>query len=367
MRVLVLATYRPADMALAQHPFLAIRDDLRAHGALDEIPLGFLERRDVERYLALMFPQHRFPAGVRRADPRQDRGQPAVHGRRGPLPARLGRHRRTRRQLGAGAVRGRGVPRAAGVGPQHDRQEDRAAGRGGPQAAASRPACRGTSSTRRWSPRRSRWIRRTSRSGSTRSSTCTCSSSACKEHEFPDLTLTLQYQFVHVLYQNALYRIAAADAPRVAERPGRARRWSRTTASEHAVDRGAAGRAVRSRARLRHERAVLPRRGRGTRSACSRFARRCRSPSAGSACCAACPRGPSALQHELGLQMIRGLALRMMKGWATPGDRAGFRARARALPPARRPAAAVPGAVGDRAVSRDQGRPAPVPRAAPTS
>src|SRR5688572_738010 len=61
MRLLVLATYRPADMTLAQHPFLGIRDELRAHGALEEIRLGFLERRDVERYLAVMFPQHRFP------------------------------------------------------------------------------------------------------------------------------------------------------------------------------------------------------------------------------------------------------------------------------------------------------------------
>src|SRR5206468_5879733 len=62
MRLLVVATYRPADMTLAQHPFLAIRDDLRGHGALEEISLRFLERRDVERYLAVMFPQHRLPA-----------------------------------------------------------------------------------------------------------------------------------------------------------------------------------------------------------------------------------------------------------------------------------------------------------------
>ena len=66
MRLLVLATYRPADMTLAQHPFLAIRDELGAHGALEEIPLGFLERRDVERYLAVMFPQHRFRRRSRR-------------------------------------------------------------------------------------------------------------------------------------------------------------------------------------------------------------------------------------------------------------------------------------------------------------
>ena len=62
MRLLVLDDHRPADATLAQHPFLAIRDELRAHGVLEEIPLGFLERRDVERYLAVMFPQHHFPA-----------------------------------------------------------------------------------------------------------------------------------------------------------------------------------------------------------------------------------------------------------------------------------------------------------------
>ena len=100
MRLLVLATYRPADMTLAQHPFLAIRDELRAHGALEEIPLGFLDRRDVERYLAVMFPQHRFPGFARGDDPREDRRQPALHGRRRPLPARFGQPRRARRRRG---------------------------------------------------------------------------------------------------------------------------------------------------------------------------------------------------------------------------------------------------------------------------
>ena len=64
MRLLVVATYRPADMTLAQHPFLAIRDELRAHGALEEIALGFLDTRDVDRYLALTFPQHRLPPSL---------------------------------------------------------------------------------------------------------------------------------------------------------------------------------------------------------------------------------------------------------------------------------------------------------------
>ena len=34
MRVLVLTTYRPAEMALAQHPFLGITNDLRSRGLL---------------------------------------------------------------------------------------------------------------------------------------------------------------------------------------------------------------------------------------------------------------------------------------------------------------------------------------------
>ena len=90
MRLLVLATYRPADMTLTQHPFLAVRDELRSHGALEEISLGFLEKRDVERYLAVMFPHHRFPPSLAELDSREDGGQPALHGGRRALPARLG-------------------------------------------------------------------------------------------------------------------------------------------------------------------------------------------------------------------------------------------------------------------------------------
>ena len=48
------------------------------------------------------------------------------------------------------------------------------------------------------------------------------------EREFPDLTLTLQYQFVHVLYQNVLYASLqptrrAALSGRVARAPCRSR------------------------------------------------------------------------------------------------------------------------------------------------
>ncbi|HSB09431.1 MAG TPA: protein kinase [Blastocatellia bacterium] len=61
MRVLIIATYRPSDLLLAKHPFLQVRPDLQARGVCREIELGFLSRAEIEMYLALEFPEHRFP------------------------------------------------------------------------------------------------------------------------------------------------------------------------------------------------------------------------------------------------------------------------------------------------------------------
>ncbi|MFY9610465.1 MAG: protein kinase [Blastocatellia bacterium] len=62
MRVLVIATYRPSDLLLAKHPFLQVRPDLQARGVCREIELAFLSRSEIEKYLALEFPEHLFPA-----------------------------------------------------------------------------------------------------------------------------------------------------------------------------------------------------------------------------------------------------------------------------------------------------------------
>jgi tetratricopeptide (TPR) repeat protein len=62
MRVLVIATYRPSDLLLAKHPFLQVRPDLQARGVCREIELEFLSLSEIERYLVLEFPEHRFPA-----------------------------------------------------------------------------------------------------------------------------------------------------------------------------------------------------------------------------------------------------------------------------------------------------------------
>jgi hypothetical protein len=61
MRLLLVATYRPSEMALGQHPFLQIRSDLQARGLLTELGLEFLSREDIDHYLSIEFPEHRLP------------------------------------------------------------------------------------------------------------------------------------------------------------------------------------------------------------------------------------------------------------------------------------------------------------------
>src|SRR5206468_4370031 len=61
LRLLLVLTYRPTDLALSKHPFVAVKQDLQARGVCREVALELLNRQDVERYLALEFPEHRFP------------------------------------------------------------------------------------------------------------------------------------------------------------------------------------------------------------------------------------------------------------------------------------------------------------------
>lgn len=61
MRILIVATLRPSDLLLAKHPLLQVKLDLQGRGVCQEIPLDFLSCEEVKRYLALEFPEHRFP------------------------------------------------------------------------------------------------------------------------------------------------------------------------------------------------------------------------------------------------------------------------------------------------------------------
>jgi predicted ATPase len=61
LRTLVVATYRPSELLLGRHPFLGLKLDLQGRGACREFPLEFLGPGEVDAYLALEFPGHRFP------------------------------------------------------------------------------------------------------------------------------------------------------------------------------------------------------------------------------------------------------------------------------------------------------------------
>jgi predicted ATPase len=75
-RLLVVLAYRPSDLLRRQHPFGPVQLDLQGRGRCREIPLGFLGRTDVERYLALKFPEHTFPADFAEVVHRRTEGIP---------------------------------------------------------------------------------------------------------------------------------------------------------------------------------------------------------------------------------------------------------------------------------------------------
>ena len=53
--ILVLATYRPIDVAVGEHPVRTVHQDLQIHGRCTELALDRLARTEVEQYLALRF------------------------------------------------------------------------------------------------------------------------------------------------------------------------------------------------------------------------------------------------------------------------------------------------------------------------
>jgi tetratricopeptide (TPR) repeat protein/predicted Ser/Thr protein kinase len=61
IRLLVIATYRPAELKLAKHPFLQIKPDLLSKGRCRETCLDLLSLDDIKSYLELEFSEHNFP------------------------------------------------------------------------------------------------------------------------------------------------------------------------------------------------------------------------------------------------------------------------------------------------------------------
>ena len=315
MRLLVVTTYRPAEMALAQHPFLGISRDLRAHGVFEEVALGFLEPAEVERYLALEFPEHHFPAEF-----------PAlIHARTQGSPLFMADLIRYLRDTGR-IVEDKGVWTLTR--PVAELPNDL------PESVRSMI----TRKIEQLDERDRKLLLVAAVQGhefdsATVSEVLEMDAADVEErlevlervhvfvkrgpeHEFADLTLTLNYQFVHVLYQNILY--ASLQPTRRASFSGKV---ARSLVAHHG------GETMAIAARL----AVLFDTARefGTSAqyyftaaqhSVTLFAFREALSLAerGLKVLRALPEGPQRIQQELGLQMIRGLALRSMKGWAAP-------------------------------------------------
>jgi predicted ATPase/tRNA A-37 threonylcarbamoyl transferase component Bud32 len=63
MRLLLVVTYRTADLLRSHNPFCRAQLDLQGRGLCRVIALEFLSQADVDRYLAMAFPGHAFPPG----------------------------------------------------------------------------------------------------------------------------------------------------------------------------------------------------------------------------------------------------------------------------------------------------------------
>ncbi len=328
MQILVVLCFRPADMALVKHSFLRVRRELQTRGIYEEIALGFLSVDDVERYLTLHYPGHRFEDEFVRAIHARTEGSPlfmvdlvrylrdtgnieqdttgswAVAGSlpvsptelpesvRGMISRKIERLDETdRKLLLAASVQGQEfdaslVSEALQLDPAD--VEDHLAVLESIHVLVQREV----------------------------------------EHEYPDQGLTARYRFVHVLYQNVLY---ASLQP--ARRASLAGHTARALATHYGGDT--------SPVALRL--AVLFEAARDFSSAAQHFylaANRAASrfgfrealslTERGLSGLANMKDGPARQQLELGLQMVRGLALRSVKGWAAEELEPTF-ARARQL------------------------------------
>jgi len=327
MRLLIVTNYRPSDMALAKHPFLGIRSDLQSRGSLEEIELRFLAPEDIERYLALQFPSNRFPPDFAGAIHEKTEGSPL-------FMADLIRYLRDTgaiiEERGMWLLAG-GVPAASRDLPESVRgmiarkieqvdDADRrlllaAAVQGSDFDSATAGGAAGmdpgeVEERLEALERVHVFVRRGD------------------EHEFPDRTLTLHYQFVHVLYQNVLFGSL---------QPTRRAALSAAVAAALVTHHGDEVEAVAGRL------AVLFEGARDFAAAARYFfvaAQRAVSLFGFREGLALAERGISGLrglpdtaerkQLELGLQMVRGLCLRAVKGWAAPELESAF-ARARQI------------------------------------
>lgn len=327
MRLMVIASYRPSDMELTKHSFIGIKSDLQSKGLFEEVALEFLDAADVDRYLSLQFPGHQFPLDFARSIHAKTEGSPL-------FMADLVRYVRDT----GGIVEQDGVWRMAQTLPGEARDL--------PQSVRGMV----TRKIEQVDERDRELLLAASVQGHEFDSNTVAEAvdmdpaevedrlavlervhvfvKRGDENEFPDRTLTLQYQFVHVLYQNVLY---ASLQPR------------RRIALSGKIVKSLVQHYGDSAPSIAGHLAVLFETAREFASAAQYFYLAAQKAIAlfgfgealsladrGLAGLKALPDGPERQPLELGLQLTRGTSLRMVKGWAATQLEPTF-ARAREL------------------------------------
>jgi DNA-binding winged helix-turn-helix (wHTH) protein/predicted negative regulator of RcsB-dependent stress response len=75
-RLMVVGTYRPADVIVANHPLRAVLSDLQAHRQCTVLLPENLTEDDVRQYLSYRFPAHEFPPRLKQLIHRNTAGNP---------------------------------------------------------------------------------------------------------------------------------------------------------------------------------------------------------------------------------------------------------------------------------------------------
>jgi DNA-binding winged helix-turn-helix (wHTH) protein/predicted ATPase len=220
-RLMLVGTYRPAEVFAGGHPLKAVKQELQARRRCEELSLTFLDERAVAEYLAHRFQGARLPAELARWTHRRTDGNPLFMVNvidylvdRGLVAREGGELRLTDAIDGDGQG---GVPE--NIRQMIERQIDRlgrdeqrtleAASVAGAEftvaavASALGEEVIGVEERCEELARRHQFLR------------------ACRFGELPDGALTGRYGFIHALYQNALYeRVPPARRARLHRRIG---------------------------------------------------------------------------------------------------------------------------------------------------
>ena len=75
-RLMLIGTYRPAEIVSTGHPLKAVKQELQTHNRCEELPLEFLSLKAVNQYLAARFPGNLFPDDLAHLIHRRTDGNP---------------------------------------------------------------------------------------------------------------------------------------------------------------------------------------------------------------------------------------------------------------------------------------------------